>query len=404
MKILIVTDTIPFPPLNGRELPIAKIFEIISGRHAVDLLVLSTGNKPFSPQLSGLPKTINYLGNLPVKRTGAKKKIISIIQTFKYPVSPYSYSLNPLKEIIGNNQYDYVWISPVSYYSFIPFCNKNNFRFFKKAALGLNDSKTYQYRDSLNELLHSKAFKPQYIKEWLLSFLIEKEEKGFLALADIVHVQTQNEYSKLLKILPASAHTKIVAAPNGVKEELFACSYNGVDSNTILYMTHLDGDRQIESEWFIKKVWQKIKEELPNAKLLIVGKPPAQPLAYIKDDTSIIVNGYAADMVSLFNNVRLAVVPTFHGTGLINRILDALTAGVPVISTPQAIATFPGLDIGKQIIAAGTVTSYATAVTTLYNNKEQRLSVAANGKKYAAGFATWQQSAEAIEKAMIDTL
>ena len=79
MKILIVTDTIPFPPLNGRELPIAKIFEIISSRHAVDLLVLSTGSKTFSPQLSVLPKTINYLGNVPVKRTGTKKKIISII-------------------------------------------------------------------------------------------------------------------------------------------------------------------------------------------------------------------------------------------------------------------------------------------------------------------------------------
>lgn len=169
-------------------------------------------------------------------------------------------------------------------------------------------------------------------------------------------------------------------------------------------MTHLHGHRLKESEWFIKKVWPFVKKQLPDAKLFIVGTPPKVPIDYIDADNSIIVHGYADDVHALYNSVRLAVVPTFHGTGLINRILDALAAGVPVVSTPQAIATFPGIKVNEEIVAAKDVRSFADGVIELYNNRNQRQSIAIKGKQYAATQNTWNQSADAVEKAMAELI
>jgi glycosyltransferase involved in cell wall biosynthesis len=244
----------------------------------------------------------------------------------------------------------------------------------------------------------------RYITVWLRSFLLKREEERFLNLADLVHVQTENECRKVKKLISTSSKIKIVVAPNGIKEELFACAYNGIDSDLILYMTHLHGDRQKESEWFIKKVWIVIRQSLPNAKLLVTGTPPKAPLDYIADDMNIIVNGYAENMIALYNSVRLVVVPTFHGTGLINRIQDALTAGVPVVSTPRAISTFTGIKPGEEILAGGNVRSFADQVINLYNQRELRLRIACNGKRYARQCATWKRSAEIVQNEMNNLL
>lgn len=403
MNILIVTDALPFPPLNGKELPIAGLFERISKHHNVDVLVLSEKNVAIKDTLA-LPSTIKYIGAVPLKKIAGKKQVLNSLLTLKHSISSYNYSASSIKEIIGQKQYDFVWVSPAHYYSFISFCNQSGFRFFKKAAIGLNDCKTYQFRDSINELIYSKVFKMRYLTEWLRSFPLEREERNFLSLADLVHVQTENEADKVKKVLGKVAKVKIVVAPNGIKEELFNCNYSGIDSNKILFMTHLHGHRLKESEWFIKKVWPLVKNKLPDAKLFIVGTPQKAPIDYIDGDSSIIVHGYADDVHALYNSVRFAVVPTFHGTGLINRILDALTAGVPVISTPQAIATFPGIKINEEIIAAKDVRSFADAVVEMYNNKTLRQSIAAKGKQYATAQNTWNQSGDTVERAMKDLI
>src|SRR5215216_5682451 len=153
MKILIVTDALPFPPLNGKELPIAGLFERISKRHHTDILLLSENNTA-AKNISALPPTINFTGSLPVKKTAQKKRAIASLLTLKHSISSFNYSLSELRKIIGNREYDFIWISPAHYYSFISFCSQHDFRFFKKSAIGLNDCKTYQFRDSINELIY----------------------------------------------------------------------------------------------------------------------------------------------------------------------------------------------------------------------------------------------------------
>ncbi|MBG9375484.1 glycosyltransferase [Panacibacter sp. DH6] len=399
MKVLIVTDALPFPALNGKQLPIAGLFECISKTHITHLLVLAEAGIEIKDH-TALPKSIIYKGSVPVKKINSKKKLISSALTFKHSISLYKYDKSSLGNVIGSEHYDFIWVSPAHYYSFISFCNNNNLRFFKKVAIGLNDCKTFQFRDSINELMYSRIFKLRYVTEWLRSFPLEREERNFLALADIVHVQTLNEAEKVRKVVRNRLKPLIVAAPNGIKEELFACSYNGVNSNVILFMTHLHGHRLKESEWFITKVWPVIKKKLPEAKLSLVGTPPKTKIDYIDTDSSILINGYADDIHELYNTVRLAVVPTFHGTGLINRILDAITAGVPVVSTPQAIATFPGLISGKEILSASGAKQFADAVIKLYTDINFRCKMAADGRLYAKTQNTWPQSALVVQEAM----
>jgi len=402
MRILIVTESIPFPPYNGRELPIAGIFNHLSNTHTIHLLIINTSNHSKKDKLANLPSSIHFIGEVAAIKKSKRKILIDALSGDV--LFPFTLPFDSIQKVVDNSKYDFIWVSPVSYYVIVNYCIKNNLTFFKYIALGLNDSKTYLYRDLMNEMLCSKIFKRKYVGYWIKSFLIAAEEKKYLALANIVHVQTQNESDKIQKFLSQSAPSRIVIAPNGIKEELFACSYKGIDSNKILFMTHLDGGRLEESEWFIKKVWPLIKKGIPDVKLLIVGKSPKKNIIDIHSDENIIVSGYANDLLNIFESVRLTVVPTFHGTGLINRIQDAMTAGIPVVTTPQAARTFTNIKQGYHLLSARKPLAFANEVMRLYNNRSVRQTIGANGKEFAKHFPTWQQSALKIETNMLSSL
>ncbi len=401
MTFLIIADTIPFPPLNGKELPAAKLFEQLSKKYQVHLLVLSSNKAAEQKKTHQIPENISLINIIQFTRKNRKKLLRQILNPAANTGS-FNWPDEVIKQTLTGKHYDWLWVYPVTYLSFIEHAKKLNIDFYSKIAVGLNDSLTWLYRDSLNELICSRIIKKRYITDWIMSFFIAPMEKKWLRNTDFIHVQTETEKIKIENLLPLNSKASIVVAPNGVKEELLRCNYQGSGSNLILFMTQLDGGRVDESEWFCKKVWPLIIQKIPAAKLLIVGKPPVKPLGYIQKHPSIIVNGYAENLEELFNRVRIVVVPTFHGTGLINRILDSLTAGVPTVSTPQAIATFSGLTEGAHILSAQNPVHFANHVTALYNDENYARQIAAKGRNYAASFQSWTLFTHSIENAFIN--
>ena len=58
MKILVITESIPFPPANGKEVTISKIFERIAKKHIVDIMVLAPNTEKEKVRLKCVPKQI----------------------------------------------------------------------------------------------------------------------------------------------------------------------------------------------------------------------------------------------------------------------------------------------------------------------------------------------------------
>ena len=398
MNFLIIADTVPFPPLNGKELPAAKLYGELCKKYKVDLLVLSSNKTADEKRIHEIPENITLINIIAVKRKSRKTRLLQSFNLTKN-AGIFNWPDEIILQTLAGKHYDWLWIYPVTFVEFIEHAKKLGLDFYSEVAVGLNDSLTYLYRDSMNELIQSRQIKKRYITDWLMSFSIALMEKKLLRNVDLIHVQTDVEKTKLQRLLGQSSKASIIVAPNGTKQELFRCSYKGSRSNLILFMTHLDGGRVDESEWFCKKVWPLIIQKIPEAKLLITGKPPVKQLDYIQKHQSIIVNGYAENLEVLFNNVRIAVVPTFHSTGLINRILDSLTAGVPTVSTPQAVATFPGLISGTHILSAKDPELFANYVIALYNDENHAKQIAVNGRNYAAAFPGWPQFVETFENA-----
>lgn len=401
MKICLITESIPYPPDSGKELPVAEIFGRISQMHETDILVISNIDADFQKRRDNLPDSFRNVFRIRFRALPAYRRIWNELSG-KAPAYFYkTFFLKEVKDIFQDRQYDFIWVSPAGNYSFILFCRENQLHFYKYCALGLNDVKTTLYADSLNEFIGFGKWRPRYLFHWLRSFLIKKVERKYLNDCDLVHVQTILE-KKRAEAITGKPEIKILAAPNGIKRDLLRCTYRGIDSNKILYMTHLNRGRKTESQWFITKVWPDIKQQLPEAELLIVGRPPDEGdyIPYVHDDPQIKILGFAGDLAEVFDQVRMAIVPIFHGTGLINRILDALIAAVPVVSTPAALATIDGLVPEIDALAASDGPGFADQVVRLFHDRNLRISLSEKGRQNAKQRPDWEDTTKAIVSLM----
>ena len=391
-KLLLITESIPFPPRHGREFPTAMFFKYLAANFHVDILVLSNNKQDFEQRVHNLPPNIHSIGFIAIQPNSKFKMILQEFLGIKPSFFSYSFSIKEVKKI--NFNYDIVWCSPISCYNFIIELKKIGIIVGKNVGIGLNDSITGLYKDSFKELISGRfGINIDQIQNTLRVPFIAHHERKYLSNADFVHVQNINEKNKLTKLLKSNTKLKIIIATNSVKEELYTNIYN-VNSKNILLLTSLSGGRADESKWFIQNVWTDFYKYHPEYTLKIVGNPPSKN-SWIHQIKGIQIEGFIQNYSDAFKNVIGLVIPIIHSTGIINRALDGLSAGIPIIATPQVINTIDGAN-DRNSIKAYTKKEFLNALNSLITNKNNTLKIAECGKKLALSKMSWKKSAELI--------
>ncbi len=84
--------------------------------------------------------------------------------------------------------------------------------------------------------------------------------------------------------------------------------------------------------WFLTDIFPHIQKEVPDAKLLVVGSNPPEWLRQMASE-NIIVTGFVEDPVPYFERARIAIAPLRLGAGIKVKVLECLSAGIPVVAT-----------------------------------------------------------------------
>lgn len=93
---------------------------------------------------------------------------------------------------------------------------------------------------------------------------------------------------------------------------------------------------------FVKNIWPMILQEIPEAKLDIIGKMDDERLKSNCDSAmGIIVRGFVDDLRAEYENARCALVPVYYGSGTCVKVVEAMCLNRPFVSTPCGVR---GLD------------------------------------------------------------
>lgn len=118
----------------------------------------------------------------------------------------------------------------------------------------------------------------------------------------------------------------------------------------VTFIGTLDYQPNVEGlEWFARTAWRRVRLQVPDAELLVVGRHDSRRLANLSGDGVRLI-GYVPDLDDVLGRTRAGVVPLRAGMGMKTKTLDLLGRGIPVISTSTGAEGIPnGPDTGLTV-------------------------------------------------------
>ena len=119
--------------------------------------------------------------------------------------------------------------------------------------------------------------------------------------------------------------------------------------------------------WLAKEVWPAVRNRVPDAKLLLVGRDPSQRVIDLGSD-AIEVTGSVADVGPYLSRARVATAPLRAAGGSRLKILEALASGRPVVATSTGAEGLTDL-VGSGIVVADSAPATADALVALLEDR-----------------------------------
>ena len=109
---------------------------------------------------------------------------------------------------------------------------------------------------------------------------------------------------------------------------------------------------------------------------------------YTIDDPNVIVTGFVDDLRDYYGKCTVFIAPLLTGSGIKNKVLEAMAAGIPVISSSIGI---DGIDVenGYHLLVADEVTQWRDMIVDLLNNSQKRDYLANNAQIYVKDNYDW---------------
>ena len=134
--------------------------------------------------------------------------------------------------------------------------------------------------------------------------------------------------------------------------------------------------------YFVGEVMPIIREQVPNARLSIIGShPPSEIIALAAADIDVL--GYVPDTKPYLQSAYISIAPLRYGGGLKGKVGEAMSHGLPVITTSFGAEGF-GLIPDQHLLVADSNIMFADAVVRVLADKRLHESLSQAGHQFIA--------------------
>jgi len=218
-------------------------------------------------------------------------------------------------------------------------------------------------------------------------------EDELLRLCHAHTVCSDRERDVLLQRVPGA---RVEVVGNGVDCEFFsAAAAQRGERRDVLFMGKMDYHANIDAAlYFVAKVWPLIRARRPELRLVIVGANPPRPILDLRGQ-GITVTGTVDDVRPYYQSALVSVVPLRVGGGTRLKVLEAMAAGTPVVSTTLGAE---GLEVkpGADILIADLPDTMSDAVVYLQPYTTEWESIAGNARRLVEANYDWSVVGEKL--------
>jgi glycosyltransferase involved in cell wall biosynthesis len=253
---------------------------------------------------------------------------------------------------------------------------------------GLNARVVYDAVDCLAELAHlaqhhSPCRSVRIVarsEEWRT----RRAEDHLLRFADVITVAAERDRQAMLR---DGVHEHVLVIPNGVER---ACAIGSLpDAPQAVFTGKLSYHaNQAAVRWLLDHVWPRVQRGIPSAGLTIAGADPPNWLRERAQQLGVelVANPDAIDPI--IRSARVAIAPVIYSVGIQNKILEAMAAGRPVVTTSSGASGFqPG--VLQALALADTSCAFAAEIIHLCISDRYAETLRQRAYQYVARHHDW---------------
>jgi polysaccharide biosynthesis protein PslH len=201
-----------------------------------------------------------------------------------------------------------------------------------------------------------------------------------------------------------SAGSPAAVVPNGVDVDHFIPALRMPGTPTVLFLSSLECERDIQAAAaFCRSVVPATRRRHPGTRFVVVGRNlplSARDLARVQ---GVEVHEHVADIRPLLHRATLAVAPLPAESSLPTAILEAMCAGLPVVTTADNAGDLGGRP-GADLLVEPTAEACAGPIADLLANPTLRAEVGGRAAAFVRARYAWDVTTarlvEMVETAM----
>ena len=388
MRLLVLLSRVPFPLEKGDKLRAYHLISRLARRHEVYLFCLSDAHTD-PAHIAHLKSFCAHIEVVHIGRWRILLKLITAVFTrlpFQVAYFHHGHAQRRIDRAIERFKPDHV------------FCQLVRTTEYVRERYSL--PKTLDYMDTLSKGMERRTetaalhLRPIFRAE--TRRLIRYENLMFDQFDHAVIISAQDR-----DYIYHPWRDRMAVVPNGVDTAHFTPQETAPQFD-LLFTGNMNYPPNIDSVlYLVQKVLPLVRQKRPGTTLLISG---VDPTASVRDlartDPAISVTGWVRDIRSSYASSRIFVAPMQIGTGLQNKLLEAMAMRIPCITSALANNAV-GATPGDAILIGETPEDYAELILHLLAEPDERARVAQNGYAFVRANFDWDRSAEALESLIV---
>jgi len=384
MKLLILLSRVPWPVEKGDKLRAFHQIRCLSESHEVHLCAWSDGNKEeeareklaaYCTSITFIPRSVpRAIFNMGLALLSGKPLQVGMFYSSK--------ARKMVEQLVKSIKPDHIYCQLIR---------------VAELAKNHNVPCTIDYQDVMSvNMLRRGTASPFYLKlimsiEYRRLMKYEKDIFNAFNHHTIISIPDRD-------LMPVDECEKITVIPNGVDYNYFYPFNDPKDIDVVFtgnmgYPPNIDG-----SEFLIREIMPLVKAKLPNVVFMIAGANPHSRVQSL-ESSNVRVTGWVDDIRDCYARSKVFVAPMRIGTGLQNKLLEAMAMKLPSVTTTLANSALMAAP-GEQILVGDSAHEIATHIIQLLSNTAFADNIALNGCDFVHNTFSWEDSTEILSTLM----
>ncbi len=384
MRILCLTSRLPYPPNRGDRLRAFHFIEHLSREHDLSLASFITDEA----EIEHLEHLRSYCREVRVLPMSPRRSALSTASNIwrREPLQALYYRLGAMRSMVDD------MIATTGFHAAY-------IHLFRMAPYVTRHSQLYRIVD-LTDVI-SKEIDLSLPYRGLASRLMYLFERKRISRYEQWLAQTMEEtwlisQSDRHALAQAAPGANIRVVPNGIDLEQFRPTGQSCVPNSLIFVGHMRVLHNVDAATHLAEdVLPLVQKEIPTCTLRIVGADPAPEIWELGQSASITVTGFVPDLNAHLNDAAVFVAPLRFAAGIQNKVLEAMAAGRPVVTT-SLVNEGLGAQPEHEILVADDAASTARQIARLLANEQFREHIGMAGRRFVSASFGWHHVVERV--------